>query len=312
MSLADTSISRVDLAPDRRSLGAQIVVFVAVIVPFLALIIGMYGAVRGNGITLLDFGLSVILYLVSGYGIGIGFHRLLTHRSFRATRSLRVALAIAGSLAIEGPVIRWVADHRRHHAFADRDGDPHSPWRYGNSVNGLLRGLWWAHMGWLFDRNQTSAERFAPDLLSDRDMRRIDRLFLVIALSGLLLPPGLALLVTGFEAQAAFQAFLWAGLIRVFLLHHVTWSVNSICHVAGSRPFVTREKDMAANFWPLAVLSFGESWHNLHHAMPSYARLGVDRWQVDPSAALIRLFELRGWATNVNWPNSARLAKKRR
>jgi stearoyl-CoA desaturase (delta-9 desaturase) len=209
-------------------------------------------------------------------------------------------------LAMQGPVITWVADHRRHHAFSDKEGDPHSPWLFGTGVRALARGFWHSHMGWLFDRDLTNAERFAPDLLADRDIDRVSRLFALWSVLTLLAPALIGGLVT-WSWWGALTAFFWAGLVRVSLLHHVTWSINSICHMWGERPFAAR--DHSANVWWLAILSFGESWHNLHHADPTCARHGVEKGQIDLSAAVINGFEKAGWATSVRWPTSRRLEK---
>jgi len=245
---------------------------------------------------------------VSGLGITVGYHRLFTHGSFKANRGLRIAMAIAGSLAIEGPVIRWVADHRRHHAFSDREGDPHSPWRYGETVPALLKGLAFAHIGWMFDVEHTNREKFTPDLLQDDDIRRVDKAFPSLVLVSVFLPPLLGGLLT-WSWAGALSALFWASLVRIFVLHHVTWSINSICHMIGEKPFVARDK--STNFWPLAILSFGESWHNMHHADPTAARHGVLRGQIDESARVIWLFEKLGWATDVRWPKPERLERLR-
>jgi stearoyl-CoA desaturase (delta-9 desaturase) len=263
----------------------------------------------GWGLGWRDVVLAVVMYAVTGHGITVGFHRHFTHGSFRANRGLKIALAIAGSMAIEGPVLRWVADHRRHHAFSDREGDPHSPWRYGESVPALVKGLFYAHMGWLFDVEQTNPRRYAPDLLKDTDVVRISRAFPALVATSLLLPALLGGLLS-WSWQGAVTAFFWASLVRVALLHHVTWSINSICHALGERPFKSR--DRSGNVWWLAVLSMGESWHNLHHADPTCARHGVLRGQIDISARLIWVFEKLGWASNVKWPDPVRLAAKRR
>jgi stearoyl-CoA desaturase (delta-9 desaturase) len=253
-----------------------------------------------------DVVIAAVFYVVSGLGITVGFHRYFTHGSFKANRPLRVALAIAGMLAMQGPVITWVADHRRHHAFSDKEGDPHSPWLFGTGVRALARGFWHSHMGWLFDRDLTNAERFAPDLLADRDIDRVSRLFALWSVLTLLAPALIGGLVT-WSWWGALTAFFWAGLVRVSLLHHVTWSINSICHMWGERPFAAR--DHSANVWWLAILSFGESWHDLHHADPTCARHGVEKGQIDLSAAVIKGFEKAGWATSVRWPTSRRLEK---
>jgi stearoyl-CoA desaturase (delta-9 desaturase) len=291
--------------PLSRSAAVALWVFVAV--PFVALAAAVPVA-WGWGLSPLNAAMAVVGYLIAGFGIAAGYHRHFTHGSFKARRGLRIALAVAGSLAVEGSPTQWVADHRRHHAFSDRDGDPHSPWRYGTSVGALLKGLWYAHLGWLFNRELSNRQRFAPDLLADRDIRVVDRLFLPLVAVSLFLPAVIGGLVT-WSWTGALSGFFWAGLVRMALLHHVTWSVNSVCHVVGDRPFTS--KDKATNFWPLAVLSFGESWHNFHHADPTGARHGVLRGQLDPAARLIWLFEKLGWAHDVRWPDPGRLAAKR-
>jgi stearoyl-CoA desaturase (Delta-9 desaturase) len=259
----------------------------------------------GRAINLLDVILAVAFYLVSGFGVTVGFHRLFTHRSFRAARWLKITLAAAGSLAVEGSVVGWVANHRRHHVFSDKPGDPHSPHLHGTGVAAQLRGFAHAHVGWLFKVDTTSAERFAPELLSDADTRIVSRLFPVFAIASLAAPFFLGWTITG-ALGGALTALLWAGLARMMLLHHVTWSVNSVCHMFGKQP--ASEKDHSTNFAPLAILSMGESWHNFHHAHPASARHGALPHQVDPSAALIRLFELTHCASNVRWPTEAQLA----
>jgi stearoyl-CoA desaturase (delta-9 desaturase) len=273
--------------------------------PMLALAAAVPAA-WGWGLSWLDIGLGVFFYCLTCLGVTVGFHRHLTHGAFRAARALRIALAVAGSAAMQGSVVAWVADHRRHHAFADRDGDPHSPWRYGTSAVALVRGFWHAHMGWLFERDLTNAVRFAPDLIADRDIRRVDRLFPLLTVATLLAPAVIGGLAT-MSWWGALTAFFWAGLVRVAVLHHVTWSVNSICHLIGERPFTAR--DRSANFWPLAIASMGESWHNSHHADPTCARHGVGRGQIDISARLIWLFEKWGWATKVRWPAAHRVGR---
>jgi stearoyl-CoA desaturase (Delta-9 desaturase) len=285
----------------------QITLYVFVIVPFLALA-AVVPAVWGWGLSWTDVSLAVGFYFLTLLGVTVGYHRHFTHGSYKASRPLRVALAAVGGMAIQGPVVQWVADHRRHHAFADREGDPHSPWRYGAGARNLAKGMFHAHMGWLFDRRQTNAERYAPDLLRDTAVRRTSRLFVVWAFLSLALPAVIGGLVTGSWA-GAWSAFFWAGLVRVALLHHVTWSINSVCHLVGNRPFTSR--DRATNFWPLAILSGGESWHNLHHADPTCARHGVLRGQIDISARVIWAFEKLGWARDVKWPDPVRLAAKR-
>jgi stearoyl-CoA desaturase (delta-9 desaturase) len=292
----------------RQSLGERIVLGLFIALPFLAMLAAIPVAAVFGWISWLDVALAVVMYVISGHGITVGFHRYFTHGSFRANRPLRVALAVAGSLAIEGPVNTWVADHRKHHKFSDKDGDPHSPWRFGQSTGGLVKGLAYAHVGWLFDIEQTDQRQYVPDLLRDKDISRVSRAFPGLVAVSLLFPPLVGGLVTWSWAGAA-TAFFWASLVRVGLLHHVTWSINSICHAIGERPFASR--DRSGNVWWLAALSMGESWHNLHHADPTCARHGVLRGQIDSSARTIWAFEKLGWATSVRWPKPERLAGKR-
>jgi stearoyl-CoA desaturase (delta-9 desaturase) len=287
--------------------GEQFMLYVFVIVPFAAFLAAVPVA-WGWGFGWTDLALFLVFYYVSGLGVTVGYHRLFTHGSFKANRALRIGLAIAGSMAIEGPVIRWVADHRRHHAYSDREGDPHSPWRYGETTGALMKGLFWAHLGWLFDEMHTNREKYTPDLMNDKDIRRVDSLFPLWGALSLFVPAVLGGLIT-MSWGGALSAFFWASLVRVFLLHHVTWSINSICHTIGERPFASRDK--SANFWPLAILSFGESWHNMHHADPTAARHGVLRGQLDTSARVIWFFEKFGWATDVRWPKPERVEKLR-
>jgi stearoyl-CoA desaturase (delta-9 desaturase) len=279
-----------------------------VIVPFVALVGGVTIAGLRHSISALTIVLFAVFYAVPLHGVTVGYHRLFTHRSFKANRPLKIVLAVAGSLAIQGGVIRWVADHRKHHQNTEGPDDPHSPWRFGSGPSNLLKGLWWAHTGWLFKREQAVKAGYAPDLLADPDLVRVHALFPVWVTASVLAPPAIALVLTGSWAAAS-SALLWASLVRIFVLHHVTFAINSICHVVGNRPF--EAKDKSTNFWPLALVSGGESWHNLHHAEPTCARHGVDRGQIDSSARLIAVFERLGWAHDVRWPVTSRLDAKR-
>jgi stearoyl-CoA desaturase (delta-9 desaturase) len=245
-----------------------------------------------------DVVVFAIVYVLTGLGVTVGFHRLFTHRSFKARPVVRGILAALGSAAIEGPVISWVADHRKHHAFADQPGDPHSPHvDHGVGWAGALRGLLHAHVGWLFRHDQRAARsRYTPDLLRDPVICFVDRTFIVWALGGLALAFGLGVAIGGTVA-AGLTGLLWGGGVRLFVLHHVTYSINSICHVFGRRRFST--PDESRNVSWLALLSFGEAWHNNHHAFPTSARHGLGRWQLDPSALVIRGLEVTGLAWDV-------------
>ena len=287
------------------SVGNNALVKLFVAIPFAALVVAAPLA-WGWGLTWLDAGLAVFFYFLTLTGITVGYHRHFTHRAFRARRGLRVALAVLGSMAFQGPVITWVADHRRHHAFADKEGDPHSPWLFGTTPAALVKGFCHAHFGWMLNPDRTNPVRFAPDLLADADVARVHRQFPVWTAVSLAAPALLGGMLS-WSWWGAATAFFWAGLVRVGVLHHVTWSVNSLCHMFGERPWT--ERDRSTNFWPLAIASMGESWHNLHHADPTSARHGVGRGQIDASARLIAIFEGLGWASDVHWPTPRRLAR---
>jgi stearoyl-CoA desaturase (delta-9 desaturase) len=295
------------LGSDTQSLTERILLGVFIVVPFLAVVAAVPIA-WGGWLGWHDVIIAFAMYAVTGHGITVGFHRFFTHKSFKPSRPVKIALAVAGSMAIQGPVIRWVADHRKHHKFSDRDGDPHSPWRYGETVPALAKGLFYAHMGWLFDVDQTNQRQYAPDLLKDQDIVRISRQFPMWVAVSLLLPAVVGGLWS-MSWEGALTAFFWGSLVRVSLLHHVTWSINSICHTVGERPFMSRDK--SGNVWWLAIPSMGESWHNLHHADPTCARHGVMRGQIDTSARIIWAMQKLGWVHDVRWPVQERLDKKR-
>jgi stearoyl-CoA desaturase (Delta-9 desaturase) len=262
----------------------------------------------GGGLSWTDAGIAVAFYVFTGFGITIGFHRLFTHRSFETNRFITGTLAIAGSMAVQGPIIKWVADHRRHHAYSDQEGDPHSPHLDdGPGVKGVVRGLWHAHLGWMLNDENTSPRRWCPDLLKDSTIRKIDRFFPLWMVLTFALPPVFGFLITG-TLQGAFTAFLWGSLVRVFMLHHVTWSINSICHFYGKRPF--ESDDYSTNNWLLSLISFGESWHNNHHAFPSAAVHGIERGQFDITGLTITGLEKLGLARNVKRVNEKQKLQK--
>ena len=268
-------------------------------IPFLALIavcwLGWNSLLHYS-----DVAVFLITYALTGLGITVGFHRLFTHRAFKTTPAVRAVFAALGSAAVEGPIISWVADHRKHHAFADVEGDPHSPHvGHGGGLRGALRGLLHAHLGWLFNHTQRGAKaRYAPDLLNDPVVRFIDRTFFLWVLAGLAVPFALGWLIGG-SLSAAVTGMLWGGGVRMLLLHHVTYSINSLCHFFGRRRFETG--DESRNLLWLAPLSFGESWHNNHHACPTSAHHGMRWWEraLDPSAIVIASLERVGLATDV-------------
>jgi len=277
-----------------------------VAVPLLAVLAAVPVA-WGGWLSWTDIAIAVVFWAVTGIGITVGYHRFFTHGSFKAGRGVKIALAIAGSLALEGSIDQWVADHRKHHKFSDEVGDPHSPWRFGTSRRAVAKGLWFAHVGWLMARERTNVDRYAPDVRDDKDLQRIARWFPAIVVATLLLPAVVGGLVT-WSWAGALTAFFWAGLIRIAFVHHVTWSINSICHVFGTRPFASR--DLSSNVWWLAVPSFGESWHNLHHVDPTSARHGVLRGQLDISAGLIRTLERLRLVRDVRWPRPERIVAR--
>jgi stearoyl-CoA desaturase (delta-9 desaturase) len=280
----------------------------AVIVPFLAFLTAVV-LLWGGLVSAADLAIFAVMYALTGFGVTIGFHRLLTHRSFTAPTAVRAVLAILGSMSVQGAVIHWVADHRKHHVFTDEEGDPHSPHTHGGEGwRGVLGGMWHAHTGWLFDRGQrTSARRFAPDLKKDAAIRFVDRYFLLWVVLGLAIPFAAGFAIGG-TLTAGLTALLWGGLVRIFVLHHATWSVNSVCHMYGKRPFVT--DDESRNNWVVAFVSLGEGWHHNHHAFPTSARHGLQGRQFDPSYMIIKGMEKVGLASDLKQPKPAEIERK--
>jgi stearoyl-CoA desaturase (delta-9 desaturase) len=247
----------------------------------------------------LELALMVGLYVVTCLGVTLGYHRMFTHRAFESSRVFRAVMAVLGSMAVEGSVITWVADHRKHHTFTDQEGDPHSPHLAGPGFWGAIKGLWHAHIGWLFETvGSADRERFAADLLNDRVLRVIDKLFFVWVGLTFAIPFALGWIVGG-GLGAALTALLWGGLVRVFLLHHITWSINSVCHFFGRKRF--NIDDESRNVFWLAPFSMGEAWHHNHHAFPTSAFHGLSRWErvADPTGLLISLLEKLGIIWNV-------------
>jgi stearoyl-CoA desaturase (delta-9 desaturase) len=245
-----------------------------------------------------DVVVFAVTYLLTGLGVTVGFHRLFTHRSFKTSAGLRALLAILGSAAVEGPIVEWVANHRKHHQFSDRPGDPHSPHvEHASGWRGALAGLYHAHVGWIFKGDALADEqRYAKDLLDDPIVRFVDRTFVLWVLAGLAFPFGLGLALSGTIA-GGLTGLLWGGAVRMFCLHHSTFSINSLCHYFGRRQFATG--DESRNLLWLALPTFGEAWHNNHHAFPTSARHGMRWWQLDPSAWLIAALERAGLVWDV-------------
>jgi stearoyl-CoA desaturase (delta-9 desaturase) len=269
----------------------------AIALPMAALVLAGW-LTWGGSLHWQDLLVLLITYLLTGMGITVGFHRLFTHRSFETTRAVRMAFAVLGSMAVEGPLIEWVSTHRKHHRFSDRQGDPHSPHAdRAPGWLGALRGLAHAHVGWIFrGQDLANPDRYAKDLLADRDLRAITRAFPLLVVAGLALPFALGMALTG-SLAGGLTGLLWGGAVRIFLLHHATFSINSLCHFFGRRSFDTG--DQSRNLAWLAPITFGEAWHNNHHAFPTSARHGLGRLQADPGAWLIGGLERAGLAWSV-------------
>jgi stearoyl-CoA desaturase (Delta-9 desaturase) len=269
----------------------------AVVVPFLAFLVAI-PLLWNRLVSPADLAILAVMYVITALAITVGFHRLLTHRSFATSEPLQYGFAILGSMAVQGPVVDWVADHRKHHAHTDVEGDPHSPHvGHGEGVRGVLGGLLHAHVGWLLiGQGHADRRRYAPDLCDDPGMRRISRAFPALVAAGLAIPTLAGYAITG-TALGAATGLLWGGLVRVFFVHHVTWSINSVCHFLGSRRFAI--EDESRNVFWLALPTMGESWHHNHHAFPRSARHGMRWWELDVSGLVIGALERLGLAWNV-------------
>jgi len=286
--------------PDARARRIERTVLLAITgIPLGGAVAGVWLLASGR-LGLVDHAIFAAMYLLTGFGITVGYHRLLAHRAFRTSGALRGVLSIAGAMAIQGPAIRWVADHRRHHGWTDRAGDPHSPC-HGAAIRSVV-ALWYAHMGWFFDAEKTAVRRFAPDLVRDPVVSTVDRLYPLWMLLSLALPLALGLAAGG--ADGALGGLLWGGLTRICVVQHVTWSVNSIAHAFGERRFATR--DGSRNVRLLGWLALGEGWHNNHHAFPRSAIQGLRRGEVDPSGALLRVLERLGLVWDLRRPPAER------
>jgi stearoyl-CoA desaturase (delta-9 desaturase) len=288
-------------------LQVRIVNLIGVVLPFLGLVvaISLLWGVAFNWIYLV---LLFVMYLISGLGITIGYHRYFTHKSFQTSRFVQALLAISGSMAFEGSVLQWAAVHRSHHQHSDDEHDPHSPHTHGAGVWNAIRGMWHAHMGWLFRSRTISLQKYVVDLKKDRLITTMSALFPLWALLGLAIPAVIGGLVT-MSWMGALLGFIWGGLVRVFFVHHVTWSINSVCHIWGTRPF--NSHDESRNNPIFGVLGLGEGWHNNHHAFPTSARHGLRWWQLDISYIIIRALSWVGIVWDVRVPSPARVAAKR-
>jgi len=287
---------------------ARVVNLGLVLIPFAALVVAIvlfWGAAL-NWPHLAVFG---AMYLLTALGITVGYHRYFTHRSFKTFKPIAILLAFFGSMAVEGSLLNWVADHRRHHQHSDEGGDPHSPRTHGSGIWGMLKGLWHAHMGWIFGEPPTSRDRYTGDLRKSRTVRWMSRLFPLWVVVGLAIPAVLGGLLT-MSWFGVLLGFIWGGLVRVFFVHHVTWSVNSICHLWGTRPF--KNRDESRNNPIFGVLALGEGWHNNHHAFPTSARHGLRWWEVDASYMVIWAMSKVGLVWDVRIPSPARITAKHR
>lgn len=287
------------------------VTMAVVLIPLAALFVAVVLA-WGWGITWVELALLIGMYLLTGLGVTIGYHRLFTHKSFETGAIVTTILGVLGSMAVEGSILRWAAFHRRHHRFSDRDGDPHSPHTAHNdehgSLSGILKGFCLAHVGWMFRVEQSDVPTYVPDLRRSRLIRFLSATFPVWVAASMLIPAAAGGLLAG-SWSGAFLGFLWGGLVRTLLVHHVTWSVNSVCHLWGTRPY--QSPDESRNNVIVGVLAFGEGWHNNHHAFPTSARHGLTWWQLDLSYLLIRAMQRAGLVWNVRVPSPERLTAKR-
>ncbi len=295
--------SPLDPSPESRlivpaSPGAQMVTLSAILLPFAGLVAAIF-LLWGWGVTWTDLGLLIALYFLTVFGVTVGFHRLFTHAAFETSEWVKFVFAALGSLSIEGPVFQWVAMHRRHHQHSDKVHDPHSPHHHGKGFMGWLKGALHAHMGWFFEADLPGVDRYIPDLKKSRALRAANSLFPLWMVLSLALPALLGGLISG-TWKGALTGLIWGGLVRIFIVHHVTWSVNSACHLWGRRPFASN--DLSRNNLIFGFLALGEGWHNNHHAFPSSARHGLRWWQVDLSYSVIQMLKVVGLAWNVRLP----------
>lgn len=295
---------------ERRLAAVNLVAIVTPLVGLIAAIVLLWGVAFDWTILLVMLAMGI----VSGLGITIGFHRLCTHKSFKTPAFMRYLFAAAGSMAVQGPVISWCADHRKHHQHSDGEEDPHSPHMHpdgswGEGLWATIRGAFHAHVGWMLWKRDSGLNRYAIDLLRDPAIVLAHRHFVYWVFAGLLIPGIAAGLIT--QTWTGFLlGILWGGLVRIFLVHHITWSVNSVCHLWGSRPFESH--DHSRNNPIVGLLAMGEGWHNNHHAFPTSARHGLRWWQFDLSYLVILAMRAVGLASEVRVPDKQRIESKLR
>jgi stearoyl-CoA desaturase (Delta-9 desaturase) len=294
-------------APEQAPLMVRLVTLVIIIVPLLCVMATPF-LVWEWGFGWTDLGLLLSMYVLTGLGITVGFHRLFVHRSFETYMWIKVIFGVLGSMAVQGLLFKWVGMHRRHHQHSDTPDDPHSPHYHGEGAFGPLKGFWRAHIGWFFDKDPADLDHYVKDLNVSRTLRIVSRLFPLWVALGLVIPAVLGGLIT-LSWSGVWTGFIWGGLVRLFLVHHVTWSVNSACHLWGRRPYKTN--DMSRNNALFGILAMGEGWHNTHHAFPNSPRHGLRWWQIDMSYGVIRGLSLIGLAWDLKLPSKAALARER-
>jgi stearoyl-CoA desaturase (delta-9 desaturase) len=276
------------------------------IVPFAGVIAAVSIAIT-TGIRTSEMIILGVFFIFTTIGVEVGLHRYFSHHSFKAHPIIRYALAIGGTWSAQGPIIYWVANHRRHHQYSDRPEDVHSPYYQQQQSLSGWQGIWHAHLGWIFSHGITNTTAFAKDLLQDSLITKINNLYLPILLSGLILPG----IINGLWTQSflgILTGFLWGGLVRVFVVQQFTFAVNSLCHIYGSRPF--KASDNSTNIFWLALITIGGSWHNNHHAFPHSAITGFYWWQIDLGGWLIRTLEILGLVSDIKTPSKKMLAAK--
>lgn len=296
-----------DVASLRAPMIVQTVTLLAIVIPLLGVIVAPF-FLWGWGFSWTDLGLLVGMYVLTALGITVGFHRLFVHRSFETYMGVGFILAVLGSMAVQGPLMQWVGQHRRHHQYSDTPEDPHTPHHHGADLLGVVRGFWHAHIGWMFCADPSDLDRYVKDIAASRVLRWTSRLFSLWVALGLILPGVLGGVIT-LSWRGVWTGLIWGGLVRLFLVHHVTWSVNSACHLWGAQPY--KSDDMSRNNIVFGILALGEGWHNAHHAFPSSARHGLKWWQIDISYWVICILALFRLAWNIKLPSKEAQAKQR-
>lgn len=302
-----------ELPPSAATLGpaplaVRVVTFFAITIPLLGVVAAPF-FLWGWGLGWTDLGLLLGMYVLTALGITVGFHRLFVHHSFETYTWVKFVWAVLGSMAVQGPLLKWVALHRRHHQHSDTPDDPHSPQHEGRGIVGLLRGFWHAHIGWFFQADPPDLDRYVKDLSASTSLRVASKLFPLWVLLGLLIPAAMGGVIT-LSWAGVWTGLIWGGLVRVFLVHHVTWSVNSACHLWGMRPY--RSNDESRNNVLFGILALGEGWHNTHHAFPTSARHGLRWWQFDASYWVIRTLAMLGLAWNLKLPTKESQLREQR